>query len=248
MTGVLPIGLGKATRLMNLVTKSGKEYVCLMEIHCDFKEGELKDVVSQFKGVIYQKPPVRSSVKRRVRKRKVDELEVLEIEGRRVLLRISSEPGTYMRKLCHDIGVVLGCGAHMRELRRTRSGVFVERDSVTLHRLSEALYLYRECKDDTELRKILYPMEVAFCGIPKIIVDDEAVNSIAYGAQLMAPGIVAHQEFRRGDTVALITWKGEGIAIGKALTDSDKIGKKGEVAKPDRVLMDKDVYPKAWKK
>lgn len=141
----------------------------------------------------------------------------------------------------------MGCGAHMRELRRIRSGIFTEKDAITLHRLSEALYLYRECKDETELRKVLFPMEIAFCGIPKIIVDDEAVNSVVYGSPLMAPGIVAHQEFKSGNVVALMTWKGEGVAIGKALVDSDKIGRKGEVAKPDRVLMDKDVYPKAWK-
>ncbi|ABP94234.1 MULTISPECIES: RNA-guided pseudouridylation complex pseudouridine synthase subunit Cbf5 [Metallosphaera] len=233
---------------MSVVTKSGKEYVCLMEVHCDFQEERLRAIAKEFVGTIYQKPPVRSSVKRRVRKRKIYSLEVLEMEGRRVLMKISSEPGTYMRKICHDMGILLGCGAHMRELRRTRSGIFTEDTVVTLQQVSEALYLYRNCGEEDELRRILIPMEMAFCGIPKIIVDDETVNSLAYGSPLMAPGIVAFQGFKKGDTVALITWKGEGIALGKALVDSVSMGKRGEVVKPERVLMDKDVYPKAWKK
>ena len=68
VTGVLPIGLEEATKLMTYVTKSGKEYVCVMQVHCDFQLEELKKALSQFVGTIYQKPPVRSSVKRRVRK------------------------------------------------------------------------------------------------------------------------------------------------------------------------------------
>ncbi|WP_240938739.1 RNA-guided pseudouridylation complex pseudouridine synthase subunit Cbf5 [Metallosphaera hakonensis] len=233
---------------MNLITKSGKEYICLMEVHCEFSEDKLREVSKQFVGTIYQKPPVRSSVKRRVRKREIYSLDLLEISGRRVLMRISSEPGTYMRKICHDMGILLGCGAHMRELRRTKSGIFKEDTLVTLQQVSEALYLYNNCREEDELRRILIPMEYAFCGIPKIIVDDETVNSLAYGSPLMAPGIVAFQPFKKGDVVALITWKGEGIALGKALLDSKSLGRKGEVVKTDRVLIEKDVYPRTWKK
>ncbi|MEM3863322.1 MAG: RNA-guided pseudouridylation complex pseudouridine synthase subunit Cbf5 [Metallosphaera sp.] len=233
---------------MNLVTKSIKEYVCLMEVHCDVNESEIMDVAKTFIGKIYQKPPVRSSVKRRVRKREIYSIDVLEIDKRKVLMRISSEPGTYMRKICHDMGILLNCGAHMRELRRVRSGIFKEDTLVTLQQVSEALYLYRNCGEEEELRKILMPMEIAFCGVPKIIVDDETVNSISYGSPLMAPGIIAYQDFKKGDYVGLITWKGEGIAIGKAVIDSKQLGKKGEVVKTERVLMDKDIYPKAWKK
>ncbi|WP_246263915.1 RNA-guided pseudouridylation complex pseudouridine synthase subunit Cbf5 [Metallosphaera tengchongensis] len=233
---------------MNLVTRSLKEYMCLMEVHCEFREQDVLKIASEFVGTIYQKPPVRSSVKRRVRKRTVYSLDILEVSGREVLMKITSEPGTYMRKICHDMGTLLGCGAHMRELRRTRSGIFGEDKLVTLQEISEALYLYNKCKEEEELRKILIPMEMAFCGLSKVIVDDEAVNSITYGSSLMAPGIVSYQEFKKGDTIGLITRKGEAIAIGKALVDSEGMGKKGEVVKTERVLMDKDVYPRAWKK
>ncbi|MCY0884211.1 MAG: RNA-guided pseudouridylation complex pseudouridine synthase subunit Cbf5, partial [Acidianus infernus] len=62
-------------------------------------------------------------------------------------------------------------------------------------------------------------------------------------------GIVAYQNFKKGDLVGLITLKGEGVAIGKALVDSDNIQqmKKGEVIKPNRILIKRDVYPRAWK-
>jgi rRNA pseudouridine synthase, putative len=234
---------------MTYVTKSGKEYVCVMQVHCDFQAEELKKVLSQFVGTVYQKPPVRSSVKRRIRKRRIHDLELLETSGRLVLLRISSEPGTYMRKLCHDVGVILGCGAHMRELRRTRSGPFTENANlVTLHELSEAVYLWKNCKDGTELEKVVMPMELATCGMPKVLVSDGAVNAITYGSTLNVPGVVALQKFKKGDNVAMLTLKGELIAVGQALMSSEEIlkSKRGQAVQPRRVLLARDVYPRSW--
>ena len=248
---MLPIGLENATKLMTYVTKSGKEYVCVMQVHCDFDLEELKGILSQFVGEIYQKPPVRSSVKRRVRKRKIYSIDLLETSGRLVLLRVSSEPGTYMRKLCHDVGVILGCGSHMRELRRTRSGPFTESNNlVTLQELSEAVYLWKNCKDDGDLRRVIMPMEVATCGMPKVVVSDGAVNALAYGASLNLPGVVAYQSFKANENVAVLTLKGELVAVGQALVDSDKLDKmkKGPVVHPKRVLIARDVYPKSWTK
>ena len=251
VTGVLPIGLENATKLMNLVSKSGKEYVCIMQVHCDYKIEELRNIIQEFIGEIYQRPPVRSSVKRRTRKKRVYNIELLENEGRLVLMRISSEPGTYMRKICHDIGILLGCGAHMRELRRTRSGVFSEDNNlVTLHELSEAIYMYKKCNDESNLRRVLLPMEFAVCGIPKVVIDDYAVDAITYGANLNAPGLIAFQELKRGEDVAVMTLKGELVAIGESLVMSNEIKnmKKGAIIKPKRVLMERDIYPKGWKK
>jgi H/ACA ribonucleoprotein complex subunit 4 len=251
VTGVLPIGMENATKLMSLISKAGKEYVCIMQVHCDYKMDELKEIVNQFIGEIYQRPPVRSSVKRRTRKRRVYSIDILETDGRLVLMKIASDPGTYMRKICHDVGILLGCGAHMRELRRTRSGIFTEDSNlVTLHEISEALYMYKHCKDESDLRRVLLPMEFAVCGIPKVVIDDDAVNAITYGATLNAPGVVAFQNFKRGENVAIMTLKGEIVAIGESNINSNEIQnmKKGIVVKPKRVLMERDVYPKGWKK
>ena len=221
-----------------------------MEVHCDFNFDELEQIIKKFVGVIYQKPPVRSSVKRRTRKRTIYDIKILDHEGRYVLLDVSSEPGTYMRKLCHDIGIILGCGAHMRELRRIRTGPFTEKNLVTLHEVSEALYMWRNCKDETDLRKILLPEEIATCGMPKIVINDNAVNAITYGAMLTVPGIVAYQKFKEKDNVAILTLKGEIVAIGEAAVDSAKLEnmRKGIVVKTKRVIMPRDIYPKSWKK
>lgn len=235
---------------MSHVTHSGKEYICLMQVHCDFEFAQLQDIIKKFIGVIYQKPPVRSSVKRRTRKRRVYDIKILDNEGKYVLLDIISDPGTYMRKICHDIGIILGCGAHMRELRRIRTGPFTEKNLVTLQELSEALYMWRNCKDESDLIKILLPEEFATCGMPKVIIDDDAVNAISYGAMLTAPGVVAYQNFKEKENVAILTLKGEIVAIGEAAIDSSKLNdmKKGTVIRTKRVIMPRDIYPRAWKK
>ncbi|WP_369396035.1 RNA-guided pseudouridylation complex pseudouridine synthase subunit Cbf5 [Sulfuracidifex tepidarius] len=234
--------------MMHYVSESTKEYECVMQVHSDFDQEKLKSVISKFKGKIYQRPPVRSSVSRRLRTRKIFEIEVQEIEGKMVLMRIVSEHGTYMRKICHDVGLMSGYGAHMRELRRTRTGIFDERNLVTMHEVSEAVYMWKNCKDETYLRGMVMPMEIATCGIPKIMVDDNAVNAIAYGAKLTAPGVVGFQEFKKDDLVCVITTKGELVSVGKALVDYRRLAKvdKGEVATTDRVFIDRDVYPRKW--
>ncbi|MEM0122418.1 MAG: RNA-guided pseudouridylation complex pseudouridine synthase subunit Cbf5 [Saccharolobus sp.] len=251
VTGVLPVGIENATKIMSYVTRGIKEYICVMQVHCDFNEKTLSEIINSFKGEIYQRPPVRSSVKRRLRKRTIYDIQILEMDKRLVLMRVSSDSGTYMRKLCHDIGILYGCGAHMRELRRTRSGIFTESTNlIKLHELSEAIYIYKNCKDESDLRRLLMPMEYATCGIPKIVIDDNAVNAIAYGASLTVPGIVAYQTFVKNDLVAILTLKGELVAIGNSNINSKDIEglTKGVVAKPNRVFIQRDIYPKAWKK
>lgn len=52
------------------------------------------------------------------------ELELLGGEGADYTIRVRCSKGTYVRTLCHDIGQVLGCGACMSSLRRTKAGMF----------------------------------------------------------------------------------------------------------------------------
>jgi len=79
-----------------------------MQLHGDVSADELKAVASEFTGPIYQRPPVRSNVRRALRIRNVNSIEVLEVRDRLVLMKVESDPGTYMRKLCWDMGLVLG--------------------------------------------------------------------------------------------------------------------------------------------
>jgi len=78
-------------------------------------------------------------VTRRLRVREIYELEVLEIEDRQLLVRMRCESGTYVRKLCHDLGLALGTGAHMGHLRRTATDPFDDRTLHTTHDFLDAL-------------------------------------------------------------------------------------------------------------
>lgn len=248
---MLPVALEDATKIIGNVMYAGKEYICVMQLHESVPREKLHEVISMFKGEIYQKPPVRSSVKRSLRRKRVYDIELLEYENKYVLLRVACEAGTYIRKLCHDIGEVLGVGAHMRELRRVRSGPFTEdKGLVRMHELAEALYVYREEGDERLLRKYVVPAEYAVCFLPKVIVRDTAVDAVAHGAELAIPGVVAvTEDVEVGSRVAVLTLKGELVAIAKALMSARDVivRDRGVAFKPVRVIMPKGVYPRAWK-
>ncbi|MEM2906488.1 MAG: RNA-guided pseudouridylation complex pseudouridine synthase subunit Cbf5, partial [Candidatus Odinarchaeota archaeon] len=109
----------------------------------------VREAVQLFQGRIYQRPPVRSSVKRELRIRSVYYIDLLEVSGRDALIIVGCEAGTYARKLVYDIGEVLGCGAHMQELRRTRSGPHREDETLkTLHDVLDAYRFYEEEGDE----------------------------------------------------------------------------------------------------
>ena len=85
-----------------------------------------------------------SAVSRNLRIREIYDIELLEIKERKALLRVKCESGTYIRKLCHDIGLVLGHGAHMGDLRRTKSYPFDDSGLTKLHELVDAMEIWRE--------------------------------------------------------------------------------------------------------
>lgn len=251
MTGVLPVALEDATKVIQPLLGAGKEYVCVMKTHSDVSENRVKEVLEEFQGKIYQRPPVRASVKRRLRVRKVYYLEVLEVQGRDALFRIGCEAGTYIRKLCHDVGEVLGCGAHMHELRRTRAGPFTEiENSVTLHDVSYLHSKWQETGDGDQLRSFILPMERALGVLPKIIIRDSAVDALCHGAHLTAPGVtVLETGIDPGSKVGIFTLKGEAVALGTATSSTEEILKAnhGIIAKNDRVLMPRGTYPRLWR-
>lgn len=250
MTGVLPIALEEATRVIQALLLSGKEYMCVMRLHALKSEDQIKAVFDEFEGTIYQRPPLRASVKRRLRTRRIYYLNLLEIDGKNVLFRVGCEAGTYIRKLCYDVGEALGCGAHMQELRRTRAGPFVEKGLVTLHDASYLYGLWQETSDESHLRKFIQPMEKTLELLPKIYIRDSAVDAVCHGAHLAAPGILSlGTGVKPGDVVAVFTQKGEAVALAKALSSTEEILKidHGLVAKTQRVLMPRGLYPKMWR-
>ncbi len=244
--------LGHGTKTVGMLMLADKEYVAVMQLHRRVATDKLMDTINEFVGEIYQKPPVRSSVKRVVRVKKIYSIKVLEIKYPYVLMMVSCEHGTYVRKLIHDIGEVLGVGSHMRELRRIRTGPFKEDENlVSMHKLSEAAYLYRELKDETLLMNYVLPVEYAVSHMPKVIISDGAVDALAHGADLAVPGIVKlHDNISRDDKVAIFTLKGELVALGKALMTSKEIleNERGYAFKNLRVIMEAGTYPKMWGK
>jgi H/ACA ribonucleoprotein complex subunit 4 len=195
-------------------------------------------------------PPEQAAVKREERDREIYEIDVLEINGRDVLFRVACEGGTYIRVLCEDIGDELGCGAHMHELRRTRSGRFTEDQAYSLHDVLDAYLFWQEAGDE-EITNIIRPLEDVLLHLPAVVIRDSAVDAICHGADLAVAGILqVDTGIIPGSQVAILTLKGEGVAIGLAqLSTRDIMEKdKGIAVDTKRVLMHKGTYPSMWKK
>jgi len=210
----------------------------------------LLEALMLFEGQIYQMPPLRCAVKRQLRVKTVYKLELIEKIGKYCIIRMHVEAGTYARKLIHDIGEVIGCGANMRELRRTRVGPWTEAETVTLNQIREACVLWKEFGHEDMLRKVIRPVEDMVKHLPKIWVRDSAVDAICHGAALAAPGVVKlTSNVEKGRLVALMTLKNELIALATAEMNANEIlaAQKGIVARVQRVIMPRGSYPKLWK-
>ena len=244
--GSLPVALGRSTRIVQILLKSGKEYVGIMHLHKDVGETKLKEIIKRnFTGKIKQIPPLKSAVKRVKREREIYYFDILEKDGQDALFIVGCQAGTYIRKLIHDLGQKLKIGAHMQELRRTKAGPFKEETLFTLQDLSDAYHFYKEEANDKFLRKIIQPIENAIKHLPKIWVFDTTVDTLCHGADLNIPGISKLNDYIfENDNVAIMTLKGELIALGTATMNSDDILKKekGLAVKTEKVFMEPGTY------
>lgn len=250
VSGVLPVTLGKAVRLTDIVLSSDKEYVCLMTLHGDVPEDRVREVLSRFVGRIYQTPPVRSAVKRQMRIRTVRELEVLEVAGRDVLFRVSCDAGTYIRTLCVDVGDVLGCGASMTELRRTRSGRMTEDRAHTLQEIRDAYVFWQQYGHGEYLREMILPLEALVEPLPKVIVKATAVDAVCHGADLAVAGVhMVSEGTRKNALVAMMTARGELVGLGRMVMSADRLmtASSGIAVETTRVIMEPGHYPRMWR-
>lgn len=187
-----------------------------------------------------------------MRIRTIYESKLLDFDAKENLgaIWLSCEAGTYVRTLFVHIGLLLGVGAHMHELRRNRSGIMLEDETlVTMHDLKDAMWLYENYQDESYLRRVILPLEFLLTTYPRVVVKDSCVNAICYGAKLMLPGVLKYEDnLEVNKECVLMTTKGEAIALGIAQMTTAVISTcdHGCVAKIKRVIMDRETYPRRW--
>ncbi|EFP90147.1 centromere/microtubule-binding protein cbf5 [Puccinia graminis f. sp. tritici] len=253
VTGCLLVCIDRATRLVKSQQGAGKEYVCVLRLHAGLEtEKALSRGLETLTGALFQRPPLISAVKRQLRIRTIYETKLIEFDNKRhlAIFWVSCEAGTYIRTLCVHLGLLLGVGGHMQELRRVRSGAMGENDGiVTMHDVLDAQWTYDNTRDESYLRRVIRPLESLLIGYKRVVVKDTAVNAVCYGAKLMIPGLLRYEaDIQLNEEVVLMTTKGEAIAIGIAQMTTVELATcdHGVVAKVKRCIMERDTYPRRW--
>ncbi|VDQ11822.1 unnamed protein product [Trichobilharzia regenti] len=226
VSGCLMVCIDRATRLVKSQQTAGKEYVCVFRLHKSVDDVKrIQKAVESLTGALFQRPPLVAAVKRQLRVRTIYECKLLESHASLCLglVKVRCEAGTYIRTLCVHIGLLLGCGGVMEELRRIRSGFISESDNlVTMHDVLDAKWLYDNRRDETYLRRVIMPLEKLLIKHKRIMLKDTAV--------------------------ILMTTKGEAVALAIAMMTTATIATcdHGLVAKLKRVIMERDLYPRQW--
>ena len=253
VSGCLLVCLNRATRLVKAQQGAGKEYVAVVRFHSNpGSEATVRKALDVLTGALFQRPPVIAAVKRQLRVRTIYQSKLLDYDTEKhtAVFWVSCEAGTYVRTLCVHLGLVLGVGAHMQELRRVRSGCLSEHDNlVTMHDVLDAQHIYDSSRDESYLRRTIMPLERILVTYPRIVVKDSAVNAVCYGAKLMIPGVLRFEnEIEVGKEVVLMTSKGEAVALAIAQMTTAVIAgvDHGTVATIKRVIMERDTYSARW--
>ncbi|PSN54784.1 H/ACA ribonucleoprotein complex subunit 4 [Blattella germanica] len=252
-TGCLIVCIERATRLVKSQQNAGKEYIAIFKLHSNVES--VKNItlaLDRLKGALFQRPPLIAAVKRQLRVRTIYDSKLLEYDMERNMgiFWVKCEAGTYVRTMCVHLGLLLGVGGQMLELRRNRSGIQSEEVGlVTLHDVLDAQWMYENYKDETLLRRVIRPLEGLLTGHKRIIMKDSAVNAVCYGAKIMLPGVLRYEDgIELNEQIVIITTKGEAIALAIALMTTATISScdHGIVAKIKRVIMERDTYPRKW--
>lgn len=225
-TGLLLIALGEARKAMPVLSGLDKEYDGTVLLHGDVTPEKARKGILSFKGRIKQMPPVKSAVARRERERTVHEIDVLAVKGRKVRVRVLCEAGTYMRKIAHDAGEKIGCGAHLSELRRTKVGPFDVKEAATIPAL--------QGKRGRLPAKAFLTLEDAFhrIGVPRITVKEESLEKIRHGSPVRKEFVVSVSgKPKPGDCVGVYDGRGRIVCLGTFK------GEGGTAAKTERVFL-----------
>jgi H/ACA ribonucleoprotein complex subunit 4 len=253
VTGCLIVCVDRATRLVKSQQAAGKEYVAILKLHSPFNDAKkVEDSLQTLTGALFQRPPLISAVKRQLRVRSIYKSKMYEFDAEKgmAVFWVSCQAGTYIRTLCEHLGLLLGTGGKMQELRRVRSGAMTEHKHLyTMHDVKDAQYMLEKEGDESYMRRIVKPLEILLTGFKRIVVKDTAITAVCYGAQLMISGVLRYENgIEVGEEVVLISTKGEAVAIAYAAMTSTQLFSvsHGVVCKTKRVIMERNTYPKKW--
>jgi tRNA pseudouridine55 synthase len=182
----------------------------------EISESQFEEALKKFVGEIEQTPPPYSAVKVKGRKAyemaregeevdlqpriiQVYSLELLEWAPPEAVIDVYCSSGTYVRSLAHDLGAVLGCGAHLVGLRRTKSGRFTLRDAIPLRKL-------RESFDAGSWYQYLIPAAEALTDWPALELTQEQLEAVRHGHRVPGTG-------EKGLKVRGISEQGELVAL-----------------------------------
>ncbi len=236
-TGLLVIALGKCVRLVDIAHEYPKEYIATLKLHADADELSIRKAFDHFKGEIYQLPPIKSAVARKLRTREIYDIEIMEIRNRDVLFKVKCQSGTYIRTLCVDIGYYLGTKGNMTDLRRLGTGPFREEMAITLQELSDRVEMAKAGKDHL-LKSAMYQSNFLLSTFSKVIIKASTLKTIAHGSDLYPGGIKAIiGEPLAGERVALISESGQLVGTGKMVSSFNQISDT-KIVDLDRVLID----------
>ena len=194
---------------------------------------ELEEALNQFRGKIRQKPPLYSAIKqngiplyKRARSGEIPEvaerdavihaLSLKDFSFPRVTLEITCGRGTYIRSLCADVGRSLGCGAHLVELRRTRSGRFGLGEALTLEEISRLA-------ERKEIEGKIIPLSESVDLAGKIMLEERAVARVRQGQPLLLSDLPPGQKerLRKGQRWGLLQGARDLVAIAESQVDSE---------------------------
>ncbi|CAI7997169.1 H/ACA ribonucleoprotein complex subunit cbf5 [Geodia barretti] len=257
VTGCLIVCIDRATRLVKSQQGAGKEYVCVVRLHDAVpSKAKLAQTLDGMVGALFQRPPLISAVKRQLRVRTIYKNKLLEFDSERKLgvFWVSCEAGTYIRSLCVHLGLMLGVGGHMQELRRVRSGIQSENDRlVTMHDVMDAQWVLDNHIDESYMRRVdIYILLVNIC--IEIYYTQFPNESYIGECKPGHPGFSQEDCAQRqcgiepGMEIAIITTKGEAVALGIGMMGTAEMVTcdHGFCAKIKRVIMNRDVYPRKW--
>ncbi|WP_347490866.1 tRNA pseudouridine(55) synthase TruB [Desulfoscipio sp. XC116] len=262
--GVLPVCLGKATKIIQYLPDSkcyraevtfGKstttrdsfgEVITSGGAH-GISAADIEKALISFSGLIEQVPPMTSAIKHQGKKlyelaragieveRKPRSVYIYEIAlidfhedklSPSAILHIHCSAGTYIRTICHDLGEMLGCGAYMSFLLRTRAGMFLLEDTITLEQLAESA--------GQNASALLVPMGKALEYLPGIAVGGSFAVAVSCGNSITLP---VHDLADRLIANQLVRLEKAGVLIALAVVKNDPNTSEHYMLQPVKVLV-----------